>query len=81
VITTDYARFSKSELEAIARYAAKMRLIGPTLFIGNIGDQQVRWTEDGGVEVLTSYERGEWPTVSQEFPALLTKRVGRPKKK
>lgn len=80
MITTDYCKFSKSELESIAKYAAKMRLIGPHLFIGNIGDQHARWQEDGSIEVLTEYERGQLPVVEHPLPQI-ARAVGRPRKK
>lgn len=81
MITTDYCKFSKSELEAIVKYAAKLRLIGP-IFVGNVGDQHVRWLEDGSLEVLTEYERGQLPVVADRPLAQIAPRTaGRPRKK
>ncbi len=80
MITTDYCKFSKSELEAIVKYAAKLRLIGP-IFVGNVGDQHVRWLEDGSLEVLTEYERGQLPVIDRQLPQVAQRAVGRPRKK
>jgi hypothetical protein len=80
MITTDYCKFSKTELEAMVKYAAKLRLIGPHLFVGNIGDQHARWLEDGSIEVLTEYERGTLPVIEKPLPQI-GRPAGRPRKK
>jgi hypothetical protein len=49
--------FSKDDLERIVRYMAQSQITGH-LFIGKFGEQDVRWTPDGGVEVITKYIQG-----------------------
>lgn len=51
----DWVKYRKQDLEELAKFAAKLRLVG-TLYRGNIGEQQdVKWNEDGSLEVLTPH--------------------------
>jgi hypothetical protein len=50
--------FTRDDIEKIVRYVAKQRIIGE-MFIGKAGDQSVRWTADGGVEVVTKFMEGD----------------------
>lgn len=49
--------FTRDDLERIARYVSKQQIIGS--FIGKFGEQTVRWTADGGIEVITSLQEGD----------------------
>ncbi len=50
--------FNRDDIERIVRYLAKQRIVGE-MFIGKAGEQIVRWTEDGGVEVITKFMEGD----------------------
>lgn len=50
--------FDRTDIERIVRYVAKQRIIGE-MFIGKAGEQLVRWTDDGGVEVITKFMEGD----------------------
>jgi hypothetical protein len=62
--------FSRDDLERLVREIAKHKIIG-SLFIGKFGEPEVRWTDDGGVEVITRYTQGSWEEITE--PALLPK--------
>ena len=82
MININLCKFSRSELESIARHVAKLRLIGPSS-VGNIGDQRVRWDADGSLEVITEYEYGNLPESPDPLPLPTTRALparGRPKK-
>lgn len=49
---------SRDDIERIVRYVAKERIVG-SMFLGKFGEQSVRWTADGGVEVITTYQEGD----------------------
>ena len=53
---TELTVFSKLELERMAKFAAKTRLAGSGMYFGNIGEQLVRWREDGGLDIITHHE-------------------------
>ena len=50
--------FSRDDLERIVRYITKERITS-SLFLGKFGEQTIRWTSDGGVEVTTTYAEGD----------------------
>jgi hypothetical protein len=60
--------FARDDIERIVRYVAKERVVG-SLFIGKFGDQTVRWLPDGGVEVITTYQEGDWHDLPPPNPA------------
>jgi hypothetical protein len=71
--------FTRDDLERIVRYMAQQQIAGP-LFIGKFGEQVIRWTTEGGVEVITKYVQGGYadlPVVSQSD----VERLDSPKKK
>lgn len=53
-IRTEHIRFSREDLEHIIKWHAKARLIG-AMYVGFIGDQELRWNTDGSVEVFTKH--------------------------
>jgi len=55
---TEIKVFTPKDLDAMARFAAKMAIIGD-LFAGNFVSQKTRWTEEGSVEVITKYVQGD----------------------
>jgi hypothetical protein len=57
--------FSKDDLERLVRYMAQQQIVGH-LFIGKFGEQEVRWRNDGGVDVITKYVQGGWEDVPRE---------------
>lgn len=57
---TEYMHFSRKAVEELAQYAAKICLVG-SAYWGNIGEQEVRWTADGGIEVFTKHTPHEGP--------------------
>lgn len=61
--------FSKDDIERIVRYMAQQQIIGH-MFIGKLGEQTIRWTEDGGVEVITKYIQGDYTDLPQAEPQL-----------
>lgn len=46
--------FNRKDLEEIASFYAKSRLIG-SMYVGAIGEPHVRWLEDGGIEVVVPH--------------------------
>ena len=66
--------FGKDDLERIVRHMAQLQIVGH-LFIGKLGEQTVRWTGDGGVEVITKYIQGGYEDLpAAELPALTKKK-------
>ena len=57
---TEYVCYTRDDLEQIIKTYARMQIIG-SFFVGKIGPQRVRWMDDGSVEVLSEYLRGELP--------------------
>jgi hypothetical protein len=51
---TEYVKYTKEQLAEMAKFAAKLTLIG-SWYVGHFEDQEVRWCPDGGIEVLTSH--------------------------
>lgn len=51
---TEYVRYTRADLEELVKCGAKLRLIG-SIYRGSIGEQEVRWSDDGSVEVLTKH--------------------------
>ena len=66
--------FSKDDLERIVRAVAHQRIVGD-MFIGKFGEQDLRWTPDGGVEVVTKYVQGGFEDLPQ------AERIAAPKKR
>lgn len=60
----DYARYTREQVDEILKFTSKLKLIGP-MYIGEIGEQTVRWCDDGSVEVLTTHKRGRIPAVGR----------------
>jgi hypothetical protein len=62
--------FTKDDLERFVRSMANQQIIGH-LFIGKFGEQEVRWRNDGGVDVITKYAQGSWEDIPKhpEQPA------------
>jgi hypothetical protein len=63
--------YSKDDIERIIRYLSQQQLTGQ-LFIGKFGEQQIKWNDDGGVEVITKYTEGGYedlPPKQLEAPA------------
>jgi hypothetical protein len=54
--------FSKDDLERLVRFMAQQQIVGH-LFIGKFGEQEVRWRQDGGVDVITKYVQGGWEDI------------------
>ena len=50
--------FNRDDIERMVRHVAKQQIAG-SMWIGKMGDQLVRWTADGGVEVITKYQEGD----------------------
>ncbi len=55
--------FTRDDIERIVRHIAKTQITG-SMFIGKFGDQSVRWTTDGGIEVITKYAEGDMTDVA-----------------
>lgn len=51
---TEHNYYSRRALEALARHAAHMALIGD-IYFGTIGEQIVEWDDAGGCTVLTGH--------------------------
>jgi hypothetical protein len=66
---SEVVAFSRDDIERIVRYIAKQQL-GGGVFIGKFGDQSVRWDADGGIEVITKYQEGDFTDVETK-PASL----------
>lgn len=54
---SEIIKFSRDDLERLVRYMAQSQIIGP-LFVGKMGNQTVQWLQDGGIEVVTTYQQG-----------------------
>lgn len=67
--------FSRDDLERIIRHVAKQQIIG-SMFIGKFGEQSIRWTPEGGIEVVTKYQEGDISDVAPASPdqQMLTKK-------
>lgn len=63
--------FSRDDIERLARFVAKQQIVGQ-LFIGKMGEQTVRWTPDGGIEVVTTYQEGDISDLPPANPVALT---------
>jgi hypothetical protein len=46
--------YTREELEAIAKSTAKMEIVG-TIYYGELGEQTVRWNDDGSIDVATTH--------------------------
>lgn len=55
---SEVTTYTKSEIEEMAKKFAKMSIVG-TMFHGEFKDQTALWRDDGGIEVLTTYVRGD----------------------
>ena len=66
--------FTKDDLERMVRFLAQQQIVGH-MFIGKMGEQEVRWTGDGGVEVITKYVQGGF----EDLPGV--EQLSLPKKK
>jgi hypothetical protein len=64
--------FSRDDLERIVRHVAKQQITS-SMFIGKFGEQSIRWTAEGGVEVITKYQEGDMTDLPPpvETPELL----------
>lgn len=51
---TEYVRYTRSDLEELMKFGAKVRLIG-SMYRGEIGEQTIRWLDDGSAEILTKH--------------------------
>lgn len=51
----DYTKYTREDLERIAKWHARAHLVG-RMYIGTIGEQTIRWSDDGSIEVITSHE-------------------------
>ena len=49
--------FSRDDIERIVRHIAKQQITDSS-FLGKFGEQFVRWTGDGGIEVISTYQGG-----------------------
>lgn len=65
--------FTRDDLERIVRHISQQQIIGH-LFIGKFGEQEVRWTSEGGVEVITKYLQGGYEDLPrpEQLPLLPT---------
>lgn len=54
--------FTKDDLERLIRFMAQQQIVGH-LFIGKFGEQEIRWRDDGGVDVITKYVQGSWDDI------------------
>src|SRR5262245_55004162 len=50
--------FTRDDIERIVRQIAHAQIVG-SLFIGKFHEQSIRWTVEGGVEVITRFEQGD----------------------
>ena len=76
---TELIAFSRDDLERLVRYASMNRITG-NMFIGKFGEQSVRWTADGGIEVITKYVEGDLndlPPPAAPTPAAITSKKKR----
>ena len=64
---TEYTLYSRDGIEEILRNCAVLKLIG-NMYVGKIGKQEVRWLEDGSVEVLTHHVPGTLPPATEQPP-------------
>lgn len=60
IMRQDYTRYTREDLERIAKWHARAKLVG-RIYIGNIGEQTIRWGDDGSIEVITSHEPASMP--------------------
>ena len=72
--------FSRDDIERIIRYAAKQRIIGE-MFIGKAGEQSIRWTADGGIEVMTKFTEGDLADVPPYSQIAITEKHEKKKHK
>jgi hypothetical protein len=72
--------FSKDDLERLVRYMAQQQIVGH-LFIGKFGEQEIRWRNDGGVDVITKYVQGGWEDIPKETGTVLLEEPEKPKRK
>jgi hypothetical protein len=70
---TETIALSKDDIERIVSYMAQQQIAGH-LSIGKLGEQSVRWTLDGGVEVVTRYVQGDYQDLPQPEPLALPKK-------
>ena len=66
---SEIVAFNRDDIERIVRYIAKQQL-GGGVFIGKFGEQNIRWDADGGIEVVTKYQEGDFADVEAK-PAVL----------
>ena len=66
---SEIVSFHRDDIERIVRYIAKQQL-GGGVFIGKFGEQSVRWDADGGIEVVTKYQEGDFTDVETKPAAL-----------
>jgi len=50
----EYRRYTKTDIENALKFNAQLALIG-TVYYGVIGEQEVRWCEDGSIEIFTHH--------------------------
>jgi YD repeat-containing protein len=63
----DYAKFDRDQIEQTLKFAARSKLVG-RIYVGRIGEQEVRWLDDGSVEVLTHHQPEQLPMAAAEPP-------------
>lgn len=67
-MSTELHTFTREELIALAKYAAKLNIVGD-FFVGMIGTQEATELPDGSIEVRTQVTRApHWPQTSPRRP-------------
>jgi hypothetical protein len=64
-MNAELTTYTRADIEAMLMNMAKLRVIGPRMFVGEFHGQEVRWIADGGAEIVTRYTRGSLPPVVQ----------------
>lgn len=56
---THYHRFTRDDLLTLAASATKMEVVG-SAYIGNIGEPEAKWNEDGSIDVKVGHTPGSF---------------------